>query len=305
MLTQKQIEQRFSYLTGSDTGTICGVNPWATPVELWQYKTRRAIAKDVSDKPAVIAGNMLEDAVTKWFEIETGKEVVKDDKFYVHRDIPFLGGNIDGFIVGENAILECKTTQSDKGWGAGYLQGDNKIPDSYLCQVIHYLAVTNREMAYVAVLIRGIDFRWFRYERNYELEDAVINKQIKFWNDHIIADIPPTPQTADEVKLLLQGKISPEAVTASADISFMLEELRLVRADIDLLKDKEEELVNKICVYMGDKQTLLNTDNTVAVTWKQRPGTITFDSKKFKKDNPDLYQKYQKQGKEVRSFLLK
>ena len=305
MLSPEQIEQRLSFITGSDAGTICGVNPYATPIDVWQQKTRREVAPDISNKPSVKAGNMLENAVAEWFTHETGKELIITGDFHVHPAIPFLGGNIDRLVVGENALLECKTTQHENGWGEGYEAGDNKIPDHYLCQVIHYCAVTGCDIAYIAVLIKGIDFRWFKYERNHELEKIIIDREVAFWNDHILADVCPEPTNEDEVVIALRGRVSTEAITVNEVIIDAIERLKDVRATIDTLEDEEEELRDLICVYMNDKEILLNTDGTVAVTWKQRPGTITFDSKKFKEEHPEMYSKFEKQGKEVRSFLLK
>ncbi len=305
MLSPEQIEQRLSYVTGSDVGTILGLNRFESPVELWQVKTRRFVKHDISDKPAVKAGNRLEQAVADWFAIETGKEIYQDDNFIVHPTIPLLGGNIDRRITGENALLECKTTQSEEGWGEGYLLGDNRIPDSYLCQVIHYCAITGCDVAYIAVLIRGIDFRWFKYEHDLELEKYINDKCIAWWNNHVVADVAPEPTNEDEVIALLRGKVSAETITTTDEIAHTLEALKQVRNEIDMLEEREKYCRDLICVYMGDKQTLLNIDGTVAVTWKQRPGTITFDSKKFKDEHPEMYSQFEKQGKEVRSFLVK
>lgn len=305
MLTEEQIEQRLSYITGSDAGVICGVNPYMSAVELWQHKTRRAIPKDISDKPAVKAGNMLEDSVAQWFTAETGQRVMREDKFCVHPTHKFLGGNLDRVLLEGNALLECKTTQSEKGWGLGFEQGDNVIPDHYLCQVIHYCAVTGCDTAYIAVLIRGIDFRWFKYDRNEALEQKVIDKEIDFWINNVLADRCPTPVTADDVKVMLRGEVSDESIVADRDISEALATLKETRQIIKGLEATEKSLQDLICVYMNDKQTLVEANGKIAATWKQRNGSARFDTKSFQQDHPELYDTYLTVGSPVRSFLLK
>jgi putative phage-type endonuclease len=306
MLTPQQLEQRLNFLTGSDVGAILGINEYKTPVQVWLEKTRQLVAEDISDKPAVKAGIRLEDAVATWFEHETGKQVIKDDKFFIHSNLPYLGGNIDRLVVGENALLECKTTQSDRGWGAGFIHGDNKIPDNYLCQVIHYCAITGCEVGYVAVLIRGIDFRWYKYERDLSLEATIIERLTQFWFNHVQSNVAPEPKTADEVKTLLRGNVSDDYVMIN-DIGIIgaLEMLRHTREELKRLKEVEEACKNEICVYMGDKQTLVNTDGTIAVTWNQREGSTRFDSKSFKEKHPDLYKQFEVKGDYVRTFLVK
>jgi putative phage-type endonuclease len=305
MLTEEQIEQRLSYVTGSDAGVICGVNPYMSAVELWQYKTRRAVPKDISDKPAVKAGNMLEEAVAQWFESVTEHIVGKKYEFVTHPTHKFLGGNPDFMLAKGNGLLECKTTQSDKGWGLGFEHGDNVIPDHYLCQVIHYCAVTGCDTAYIAVLIRGIDFRWFKYERNMALEQKVIDKEIDFWVNHVLADRCPTAVTADDVKVMLRGEVSDEAIVADRDISEALATLRETRQIIKGLEATEKSLQDLICVYMNDKQTLVEANGKIAATWKQRNGSARFDAKSFQQDHAELYDRYLSVGAPVRSFLLK
>lgn len=304
MLTPEQIEQRLSYITGSDASVICGVNQYMTPYQLWLYKTRREVAPDISDNPYVKAGILLENAVANWFAVETGKDLSFCDNLQVHKDFPILAGNIDRKIWGENAILECKTTQSDKGWGLGYEHGDNKIPDQHLCQVIHYCAVADADVAYVAVLIRGIDFRWFKYERDRELEEDIIRRELHFWNEYVMADKPPEPLTEKEVLQLLDGKVSSESICANGEIQQALDELRVTREQIDYLESIEKTLRDKICVYMGEHQTLLNLDGTMALTYKKHKGATTFDMEKFTEAYPKTYAKFLTTGKEKRYFKL-
>lgn len=305
MLTPEQKEQRLNYITGSDVGAILGVNEWSSPVQIWLQKTRREVAEDISDKPAVKAGIRLEDAVAQWFCAETGKQVYKDDRFFIHRSIPYFGGNIDRLITGEDALLECKTSQSDRGWGAGYLHGDNKIPDNYLCQVIHYCAVANISVAYVAVLIRGVDFRWYKYERDLELESNILSRCSDFWINHVKADVAPQPKTEDEVKTLLRGKVSEGFIEVTPYVDAAINNLIEIRGELKELEEREKELKNIICAYMNDKQTLVNNDGTIAVTWKQREGTVRFDTKAFKEKYPELYKDFEVKGDPIRTFLIK
>ena len=194
MLTDDQKEQRLSYVTGSDASIICGLSPYTTPYELWEQKTRRAVAPDISHKPAVKAGIMLEGAIRDWLGEELGKEIY-DDPMIISEEHPFMAANIDGHVNeatsenGEYEIVEIKTTSSPEGWGD---VGSNIIPRNYLLQVVHYMAVCNAYRCYVAVLIRGVDFRHYVLERDFVLEEMLIQKEKQFWSC-VQLDIPPGP----------------------------------------------------------------------------------------------------------------
>lgn len=188
MLTAEQEEARLSGVGGSDAPIICGVSKFMAPYELWLIKTRRQEQQDISNSPAVKAGNMLEDAVIKWFEHETGKEITNENRQLRHKQYPWMLANLDGLVKGESAIFEAKTASSARGWGAS---NENKIPEQYLCQIAHYCAVADVERAYIAVLIRGIDFRHYVYERDLSLEREIIEKERYFWEECVLKDNEP------------------------------------------------------------------------------------------------------------------
>lgn len=86
--------------------------------------------------------------------------------------------NIDRKIVGQNAILECKTANQYllKEWE------DEEIPASYLLQVQHYLAVTGADRGYIAVLVGGQKFIWKEVPRDEELIEMIIQLEKDFWS---------------------------------------------------------------------------------------------------------------------------
>ena len=73
------------------------------------------------------------------------------------------------------------------------LQGgewEDAIPDEYMIQIQHYMAVTGCQGAYIAVLIGGNTFRWRFVERDEELIAMLISLEEDFWR-HVQKGTPP------------------------------------------------------------------------------------------------------------------
>lgn len=300
MLTQEQLEERLNYICGSDCATILGLNPYSNKVKLWQEKTGNITPEDISNKPYVKAGNFLEPAIRAWFEAETGLKVTLEPNLIVHPLLPWMAGNIDGRI-NEHEILEIKTTSCDRGWGK---QGENKIPDNYLCQITHYMAVTCAKVCHVAVLIRGTDFRTYRFERNIELEDIVIEKEQKFW-ELVQKKECPEVTNADEILSLHGYHSDATSVVADADIDMSLQILDNVRVALKSIEEEKKKIEDKIKIFMGKNDTLLGVDGKIAVTWKACAPSKRFDSNAFKKENESEYFKYVKPCESSRRFVIK
>ena len=84
-------------------------------------------------------------------------------------EYPFMLADLDGVIKedGKMCIFEAKTASAYKQeiWEKG-------VPEAYILQVQHYMAVTGAEKAYVAALVGGN--RFYRYE--VLRDDALIEK---------------------------------------------------------------------------------------------------------------------------------
>lgn len=299
-LTREQLDERLDYICGSDAAVICGVSPYNNKIALWQEKTRQITPRDISDKPYIKAGNFLEPAVREWFEAETGLKVTTDSRLIVHESIEYMAGHVDGW-VGTDAIFEAKTAAYDYGWGE---QGDNTIPDHYLCQVAHYMAVCDADRAYVAVLIRGTDFRYYVIERNKKLEEMLIRTQAQFWNC-VKKNIAPTPSSGDEVISLHGYRSISEAMVADGEINELLISLKDIRVNESAIAKRRKSIEDKIKVFMGEKDTLLDQNGRVAITWKGASASRRFDVAAFKEANNDEYSKYIRDFSSSRRFLIK
>ncbi len=115
------------------------------------------------------------------------KRFAEEIRVFEHPLHPFLRANIDRDVVGENAILECKTANQflGKEW-----EGE-EVPLSYLCQVQHYMNVLNKEYCYIAVLIGGQKFIWKQIERDQELIDTITEQLVEFWETNVLGGIEP------------------------------------------------------------------------------------------------------------------
>lgn len=91
--------------------------------------------------------------------------------------------DVDRMIVGERAGLECKTASA---YSAGKWK-DGQIPPHYLIQCVHYMAVTNADCWYLAVVILGQGFQWMKIERDEELIQNLIQIEQNFWENHVQA----------------------------------------------------------------------------------------------------------------------
>ena len=301
MLTEQQLEQRLNYVTGSDASVICGVSPWGNIIDLWRQKLGLAEQEDISWKPAIKAGNYLEPVVAEWFSDETGKLCEVDMEFKISKAHPFMAGNIDRRITNENAILECKTTSRDDNWGD---IGDNTIPDYYLCQCAHYAAVCDVDRVYIAVLIRGSDFRWYTYERNQKLEDIIITKEKAFW-ECVKTETPPEPRTPDEVISLYAQAIDDNPLVADECIEEYIEQLKINKQNLKSIEEANKICETRIKSFMKNHDILHGKDGKPKVTWKNAKGAVRFDAKKFAEDHEKLYEQYLKTGQPSRRFIIK
>jgi hypothetical protein len=78
-----------------------------------------------------------------------------------------------------------------------------------------------------------------------------------------------------------------------------------VNFQLSVLEAEKRELTEKIKVFMGDRDTLLDSYGRISITWKGGKPVKRFDLESFKKEKPDEYSKYLKLHAQPRKFLIK
>lgn len=133
---------------GSDAAAIMGLSPFSTIRDLYFDKigVTPVIEEEEENWVAKEVGHRLEDLVAMIFAKKTGLEVFPVRKMFRHPLYPFMLADVDYFIRfpdGSIGILECKTCN----YNAKDKWADDGIPENYVLQVRHYLAVMNMNKA--------------------------------------------------------------------------------------------------------------------------------------------------------------
>lgn len=284
---------------GSEASVIVGLNKWKSPFQLWLEKTGQVEPEDLSDNEYVYWGTVLEQAVADRFCELTGKKVQKRG-IMQSEEYPFMLASVDRMVVGENAGLECKTTNgfASKQWE------DDEVPDSYYVQCQHYMAVTGCDKWYIAVLIGGNKFIWKEIPRNDDDIAALIQAEKDFWFKNIIGGEMPEVDCSSNCSLALQeqfrgGQTEPIVLDEAEEIIISLDEINSSIKELESLKKEKQ---NNLCKMLGDNEIALVGERKV--TWKLQAGRVAVDSKNLKIDHPDIFEKYSKQNKDSRVLRI-
>lgn len=271
---------RSRYIGGSDAAAVVNLNPYSSPYSLWAEKTGKVPGFD--GNLATEVGAFLEEFVAKKFEEETGKKVRKANQSFLNSQYPFAIANIDREIVGEDAGLEIKTTDSMnlKRFKGG------EYPANYYAQMVHYLAVTGKQRWYLAVLIGNKEFKWFVLDRDEAEINALMNAEADFW-EHVKNDTPPAVDGMAATSDTLQT-IYHESNGESVDLYEFtgdIEQYLSLGERIAELEAMRDEAANRIKEYMG--QAGIGEHERFRVSWKSSTRR-TFDSKRFAADHAEI-----------------
>lgn len=273
---------------GSDASVILGFNKWKSPFQLYLEKTGE-FTEEI-DNEFIYWGNVLEDIVAKEFEKRTGKKVRRRNQMFVHPEHDFMIANIDRDVVGERALLECKTTNT---FNSNAWDGD-EIPAEYICQVQHYMAVLGYEKAYIAVLIGGNKFVWKEVERDDEFIELMIQHEKHFWENHVLAGQTPAIDGSPSATELL-NKLYP--TDNGETVMLNSESERLIEA-IESLKAEKKQLEEQLKTYENQlKMALEDASEGVSSRYKVTYKAITsnrIDSKRLREEMPEIYERFTK-----------
>lgn len=271
---------RHHYIGGSDAAAVVGLNAYASQYSLWAEKTDRV--PPFSGNLATEVGTFLEEFVARKFTEVTGKKVRKANQSFLNSDYPFAIANIDREVVGEDAGLEIKTTDSLNT----HKFKNGEFPPNYYVQCMHYMAVTGKARWYLAVLIGHKEFRWYTIERDEGEVQALMTAEKIFWT-LVEKNIPPEPDGMKATSDTLR-ELYPDSENRIVDLYGYADDIKQyldLEQKIKELETMRDEAANKVKAFMGN--ACGGECDGYRVTWKTQ-SRKSFDSKAFAKANPDI-----------------
>ena len=223
-------QDRRGFIGGSDAPAVLGISPWRSPLDLYLEKTAEDIPPDdLTNAVAKRRGSRLEPYICDMLEEEGIKLATRNEQL-TDSEFPFLRAQIDAVTVaGENVEIKTVHPFGAKDWGE---ELTDSIPIHYTAQAMHGLLVSGRDRCIFAVLI-GDDLRIYKVDRDVETIAGLRKREVKFWNEHVLAKVAPLPLTASDVLNLFARDLG-TMVEANPDLA------QLAANAYAAMKDREQ-----------------------------------------------------------------
>lgn len=284
---------------GSDAAAIVGLDRYRSPFDV--YTDKLGLKPEIPDNEAMRQGRDLEQYVAERFMEATGKKVRRRNAMLQHPEYPFMIADIDRWVVGENAGLECKTTSVLNK----YKFSKGEFPPNYYVQCMHYMAVTGADRWYLAVLVLNKAYHVFTIERDEAEIEALIKAEKDFWENHIMKQIPPAPDgseaTSEAIKQLFSEAREREEVALYGHEEKIQQYLEL-DARVKELTQERDAIKQELQLALADAE--IGRAQGYIVEWKNQVRQ-SLDTKKLKSEHAEIYEKYLKPAQTVRRFMIK
>lgn len=295
---EEWLEWRKKGISGSDAAAILGLNPYVSAFQV--YMDKLGLLDEKEDNEAMRQGRDLEAYVASRFTEETGIKVRKVNSILQHPKYDWMIGNIDRWIVGKNAGLECKTTSVLNKHK--FSQGE--FPANYYVQCMHYMAITGADEWYLAVLVLNKGFHIFNIKRDEDEIKALIEAEKNFWENNVLKQIPPSPDGNSSASELISN-LYPSAKSGEKTALFghedKLQKIIDLKAKVKEIETEIDILQQEIQLEMKDAE--IGVAHGFTVIWKNWT-TNRLDANRLKKEKPDIYESYLKTSS-YRKFEIK
>lgn len=279
--------ERRTGLGGSDLGAILGLNPYRTPFEVWQEKTERA--EPFVGNLQTRFGSYAEAFVAGEYCEQTGRRVQRFNAMLRHPEAPLIA-HVDRLVIPEGAKiaayrgqirtdrgLECKTASAfaagcDSEWGEA---GTDQVPQSYLVQCALYGAITGCPFWDLAVLIGSQEIRVYSLTRDLELEALLIDEGARWWRNHVVADVPPDPQSEAEARMRWAAHQPGKVIDLDPETADLLRDYAAAKTRAKAIEDEIKAIRDRLIPALSDADAVTFAGATLATYRANKAGTRT------------------------------
>jgi putative phage-type endonuclease len=278
---------------GSDICSICGLNEWTSPLEIWLEKTGQPIPRRVDEvlDEAAEMGHELEPFVARRFTKKTGLPIFDNPGTLRLPDVPWALVNLDRTTVEADlpGVVEIKTRSSFalKDW-------IDEPPVDVQVQTQWQMLLTGWSFGYAVVSIGGQRTITHRIERDEKLIDDLLAIAAEFWGWVTTGTQPPLDGSHATGQLLDRLHAHPTRKDVTADAAEVEKWLAIRRSAQEQMQAADTALTeadNHLKALAGDG-TDVYIRGELAYTWRSRKGQISWKTAALEADpdlDPELY----------------
>lgn len=257
-------EYRKNKIGASMIGSILGVNPYQSPLAL--YEEMNGIRPPREVNKAMQKGNVLEEIALHWAEKQLQKTF--SPAVVEHESFEHDFASLDGLSWDEDCIVEIKCSRK-----LLELARQNIVPEMYIYQMQWQLYVTGLEKAYYV----AFDLDETGKQEGHIIEfgretpefiQKMVDEAYGFYLNYING-IPPAASEDDHVKLNVEFN----------NLAYVEEYLKIID-EIKVLKEEEERLKTEITSWGDDGNMILcyQEKPLLKMTRVQRDGTVDWQA---------------------------
>jgi len=197
---------RREFIGASEASAVCGFNPFAGPVQVWNNKITGA---EIVATRRMEMGHHNESLAAKWYAEDTGRIVVDPGPYSIlrHADLPYIGATLDRLVY-----------DKDRGWGVLEIKWANvfqapkwreneRAPEYYIMQVNHQIDVVRScgvpvQWGALACILGSGDFRTLEIEFDERMAAAARIEYAEFWAYVERKEMPPVDGLATTKEIL-------------------------------------------------------------------------------------------------------
>ena len=304
------LKARISGIGASEIAAVAGISPYKSAYEVYLEKIGDFPAYDRDDEKmewgleleGVIAGRFAKMMAKKTdFRIYPVKYILQ------HATEDWMLCNLDFGCTenGEEGVLEIKTAgeRAGESWFDEF--GEVVVPDHYLLQVQHQLAVTGFKWGYIACLIGGQKMIHKKIERDDEAIQYLLNIGKRFWNENVLKKIPPAMTGLDGETETLKRKfnhVRPTEIDLPLSAAEFLAQRENAIRELKYYEKIRDAAENEIRLMMGENEVGYVNDKTVKLT---KIAKWLVDTDKLKSEQHEIYEKYKKLSEYRRLYISK
>lgn len=275
---QEWLEARRKGVGSTDAPAILGLSRYRTAIDV--YEDKLGLRPATAQTAAMRWGLALEEAIARAYTEETGRRVRSIGgirRAHHVRDFPMITSLDRLTYMSDEPVrdVELKTARSDDGFadkeGWRDVAPELRIPADYYVQVQHQMEVIDVEVADVAVLFGGSDFRVYEIPRDRQYGADLRTEEGDFWRTYIETGTYPPAGADDLANLSRRWSSTDDEKVATAEQAMLVETyLECVRG-VDLAEQQRDEVRAKIEEAMATTGRLVAPAATV--TWRSHDVT--------------------------------